>query len=82
MAEHPVEPVEVALVLHQAGTRQVVEVLDALVGEVALERLEQGEVLPQRDRDPGGPQLGEEGEEHRVDVPPALTPRAPGRGRR
>ena len=66
MAEHLVELVEVALVLHQRGAREVVEVLDAAVGEVGLQRLHQREVFLERDRHLGGFQLMEEGGEHGV----------------
>jgi hypothetical protein len=64
VAEHPVELVEVALVLHQRCARQVVEVLHPAVGEIRLQRLHQGEVLLQRDGHLGGFQLVEEGGEH------------------
>ena len=64
VAEHLVELVEVALVLHQRGAREIVEVLDAAVGEVGLQRLHQRQVLLQGDRHLGGFQLMEEGGEH------------------
>ena len=64
VAEHAVELVEVALVLHQRGAREIVEVLDPAAGEVLLHRFHQGQVFAQRDRHAGGFQLGEEGDEH------------------
>ena len=45
-AEHAVELVEVALVLHQGGARQIIEVLDRLFGEVGVERFHQGQIFP------------------------------------
>ena len=66
VAEHAVELVEVALVLHQRGARQIVEVLDAAAGEIGLHRLHQREVFAQRHRHAGGLQLMEEGDEHGV----------------
>ena len=78
MAEDPVELVEVALVLHQAGAREVVEILDALLGEIPVERLHQRQVFPQGDRDLGGAQLGEEGEEHQGASPLPLPYGPPG----
>jgi hypothetical protein len=38
-AEHAVELVEIALVLHQSGAGEIVEVLDRLIGKVGVERL-------------------------------------------
>jgi hypothetical protein len=66
VAEHAVELVEIALVLHQGGARQVVERLDPAVGQVLLHRLDQREIFPQRHRQTGGFELMEEGGEHRV----------------
>ena len=45
-AEDAVELVEVALVLHQSGAGQVIEVLHRLVGEIGVERLHQRQVFP------------------------------------
>src|SRR4051812_21511230 len=64
MAEHAIELVQVALVLHQRGAREIIEVLDAAAGEVLVHRLHQREVLAQRDRDACGFQRGEELHEH------------------
>src|SRR6185312_12078570 len=49
-----VELVEVALVLHQRGARQIIEVLDAAGGEIGLHRLHQRQILAQRHRHAGG----------------------------
>ena len=43
VAEHAVELVEIALVLHQGGARKIVEILDAAAGEVLLHRFHQGQ---------------------------------------
>src|SRR5262249_847065 len=59
-----VELVEIALVLHQRGARQIVEILDPARREVRLHRLHQRQVLAQRHRQPGGLELMEEGYEH------------------
>jgi hypothetical protein len=64
VAEDAVELVEVALVLHQRGAGEVVEVLDLEAGEVLLHRLHQGQVFLQRGGHAGGFQLVEEGCEH------------------
>ncbi|MHC2257035.1 hypothetical protein ACVILK_006727 [Bradyrhizobium embrapense] len=45
-AEHAVELVEIALVLHQGGARQIVEVLDGLFGEIGVKRFHQGQIFP------------------------------------
>ena len=64
VAEHHVELVEVALVLHQRGAGKVVEVFDAPVGEVGIERFQKRQILLQRHRDLGASQLIEELDEH------------------
>src|SRR5262249_17365614 len=64
MAEHPVEGVEMALVLDESGARQVVKVLNLALGTVALEPLDQGQVLLQGDRQLGGLERVEKGGEH------------------
>src|SRR5580704_5671698 len=66
MAEHAVELVEIALVLHQSGARQIVERLDPPVGQILLHRLDQREIFAQRHRQAGGFELMEEGREHGV----------------
>ena len=63
-AEDAVELVEVALILHQRGPRQVVEILHRIVSEVGVERLHQREVFAQRHGDLRIAQRGEELQEH------------------
>ncbi len=53
VAEHAVELVEIALVLHQRRARQIIEILDAAAGDVLLHRLHQREVFAQRHRHAG-----------------------------
>ena len=77
VAEHAVELVEVALVLHQRGARQIIEILDAAAGEVGLHRLHQRQIFAQRHRHAGGLQLVEEGDEHRVNVRVAVQRSGP-----
>ena len=67
-AEHAVELVEVALVLHQRGARQVIEILDRLLGEVGVERLHQRQIFAQGDRDLGIAQRCEELQEHGLQI--------------
>ena len=64
MAEHTVELVEIALVLHQRGARQIIEILHAAGGQVGLHRLHQRQILAQRDRHAGGFEFLEKGDEH------------------
>ncbi len=66
--EDLVETVDVALVLHQRGARQIVEPLDVIGDEVRVHALEQGQIFAQRDRNAGGFQLEEEGDEHGCNV--------------
>src|SRR5579862_6075179 len=66
VAEHAVELVEIALVLHQSGARQIVERLDPAVGQILLHRLDQRQIFAQRHRQAGGFELMEEGGEHRL----------------
>jgi hypothetical protein len=63
-AEDPVESVEMTLVLHERGACQEVELLDALLREVALEGVEQDEVLAQGDGHLGVAERGEEVQQH------------------
>ncbi len=44
-AEHAIELVEVALVLHQSGARKVIKILHRLLGEVGVERLHQRQIF-------------------------------------
>ena len=64
MGEHPVEAVQVALVLDQGGARQVVEAVHRQVGHAPVHRLHQHEVLAQRHGRLGVAQLGEQAQEH------------------
>ena len=64
VAEHAIELVEIALVLHQSGARQVVERLDPPVGQILLHRLDERQIFAQRHRQAGGFQLMKEGREH------------------
>ena len=64
MPEDTVEAIEVALVLHQGGAREVVEFLCRILREVVLQRLDEGEVFLERDGHARGLEFGEEGEEH------------------
>ena len=64
LAEHPVELVEIALVLHQRGAGEVVEILDAARGEILLHRLQQGQIFAQGHRHAGGLELLEKADEH------------------
>ena len=63
-AEHAVELVEIALVLHQRGARQIVEVLHRLVGEVGVQRLHQRQIFAQGHGDLRVAQRGEELQKH------------------
>src|SRR6185437_3111733 len=73
MAEHAIELVEIALVLHQRGARQIVEILDSARGEVGLHRLHQREVLAQRHRHAGRFEVVKESDEHGVTFRPSLV---------
>ncbi len=66
LLEHEVEAVQVALVLHQGGAGEVVEVLDVVAGHPLLHRLEERQVLPERHRDAGRSEQLEEGDEHPI----------------
>lgn len=63
--EDDVELVEIALVLDQKRAREMVEILDRLFGEVAVQSLHQGQIFARRDRHMRLPQRSEEGQEHR-----------------
>ena len=64
LGEHDVELVEVALVLDQQRSRQAVEILDRLVGEVSFEGPHQVEEFARRHRHARRAQGGEEGQKH------------------
>ncbi len=66
MPEDAIELVEIALVLHQRGARQIIEVLHPARGEVGVHRLHQGEVFAQSDRHAGPLERMEETHEHRA----------------
>ena len=57
-----------ALVLHQAGAGEIIELVDAVFGEIGLDAFEQRQIFAQGHRDLGGAQIGEEAEEHRATV--------------
>ena len=65
VGEDLIEAVDVSLVLNEAGARQVVEVLDAVVGDPLPHRLHQRQILLEGDRHLGLAQFVEEGREHR-----------------
>jgi hypothetical protein len=52
--EHLVEPVDMPLVLHQRSSCQVVETLDIVTRQPAIQAFDQREVFTQRDRHLGG----------------------------
>ena len=67
-AEDAVELVEIALVLHQRGAGQVVEVLHRLLGEIGVERLHQRQIFAQGHRDLRVAQRCEELQEHGIQI--------------
>ncbi len=64
MREHLVEPVDMALVLHQRGAGEIVEALDVIGDEIGLQPLEQRQIFAQRDGNLGGFQFEKERNEH------------------
>ena len=64
LAEGAVELVVIRLVLHQAGARDVIEVVYAMPGDVLLQGLQQREELLGRDREFRGLQVEEEVNQH------------------
>src|SRR5271170_4641192 len=62
--ERDVKFVKIALVLDEQRSRQMVEILDRLFGQVALHRLHQRQIFARGDRNMGDPQRGEEREKH------------------
>jgi hypothetical protein len=64
VAEHAVELVEVALVLHQRRAREIVEILDPTAGEISLHCFHQRQIFAQGDRNTRRFELVEEGNEH------------------
>ena len=65
-AEHPVEAVDLPLVLHEAGAGEEVEGLGVVERQPGVEPGEEVEVLAEADRDLRGAQLGEEPGEHQI----------------
>ena len=63
MAEDLIEAVEMALVLHQGGAGEIVEILDA-ARRVGADGLEKRQVLLEGNRNLGGAKLGEKSGEH------------------
>src|ERR1700722_8521030 len=68
-AEHAIELVEIALILHQRGAREVIEVLHRLLREVGVDRLHQRQVFAQGHRHLGLAQRCEELQEHTLTLP-------------
>ena len=64
VAEHPIELVEVLLVLHQRRARQVVEAVHVQPDHVPVHGLHQQQVLAQGHGHLGGAQFGEQLQEH------------------
>ncbi len=65
VAEHAIELVEIALVLHQRGAGEIVKILDPARRQILVHRLHQRQVFAQRDRHAGAFEFGEKGDEHR-----------------
>jgi hypothetical protein len=59
----------VAFVLDHCRAGEVVEAVDVVGDEAGLQRLEEGEVLPEGDRDAAASQMLEEADEHRISLP-------------
>ena len=70
VAEHAVELVEIALVLHQRGARQIIEILDAAGGQIGLHRLHERQIFAQRHRHAGAFEFLEKGDEHGMRIRP------------
>jgi hypothetical protein len=62
--EYAIEAIEVALVLHQAQARQVIEILGGNVSDASAQRFEQRQELGQRHGHPALTQLEEEVHQH------------------
>src|SRR5208337_1840068 len=66
MAENAVELVEMALVLHQRGARQIIKIVDLLARDAGIDRVEEGEIFLHAHRNAGLLQLEEEVQEHGI----------------
>jgi hypothetical protein len=64
MAEDAVEFVQVALIFHKCGSRQIIEILDPLAGQGFVHGLHEREIFTQRNRNAGRLKLMKEGYEH------------------
>src|SRR5207244_11925757 len=64
LPEHPVEAIEMTLVLDQRGARQEIELVDVEARDSLPHRLQEAEELAQRRRDLRGAQFEEKGNEH------------------
>ena len=66
LGEDLIEPVQLALVLHQRGAGEKVELLRPPIDHIPVQRLQQHEMLLQRYPDPGAAQFVHERIEHRL----------------
>ena len=66
LAEHPVEAVEVFLVLHQGGAGEVVETIYRRLRHLDFQPLQKHQELPQGDRHPGFTQFEKKRNQHEV----------------
>ena len=64
--EYPVEAVEMALILHQRGARQIVETFHVIGNKPRIHRLQQRKIFPQGNGNFRFFQLQEEGNEHGI----------------
>jgi hypothetical protein len=64
LAEYLVEPVEVTFVFYETGAAQIVEILDAVVGDSFLHRRHQRQIFLEADRNARAAQLIEQGRKH------------------
>ncbi len=64
MAEHFVELVDIAFILHQRGAGEIVEILNVAVDHALIHRFHQRQIFLQRHRNFGGTKFIEEIEEH------------------
>jgi hypothetical protein len=64
VAEHAIELVNIALVFHQGGARQIVEVVDAARRQIGVHGFQQRQIFAQGHRYAGCFELLEETDEH------------------